>query len=100
MWLDHKKRSNGVINFSHSNAFNEWINTWGLMEIRDPSRSFTWSNNQDKLMMAILERILTSTDWDGKFPRANVTILPKEVSDHNPLMIKFGIRRQIKKSYV
>jgi hypothetical protein len=57
-----------VINFSHSNAFNEWINTWGLMEIRDPSRSFTWSNNQDKPMMAILERILTSTDWDGKFP--------------------------------
>jgi hypothetical protein len=67
-----------------------------MIEIRDPSKSFTWSNNQDKPIMATLDRILASTDSDRKYPLANITILPKEVSDHNPLMIKFSNRKQVK----
>jgi hypothetical protein len=46
--------------------------------------------------MATLDRILTSTDWDSKFPLANATILSKEVSDHNLLMVSFGNRKQVK----
>jgi hypothetical protein len=40
-----KDKNTGNINFTHSTAFNEWINEWSLIEIKDPSRSFTWSNN-------------------------------------------------------
>jgi hypothetical protein len=40
--------------------------------------------------MAVLDMILTSIDWDAKFPLAKVTMLPKGVSDHNPLLIDFG----------
>jgi hypothetical protein len=40
--------------------------------------------------MAKLDRILVSVEWERNLPRAKVTILPKGVSNHNPVMIKFG----------
>jgi hypothetical protein len=40
--------------------------------------------------MATLDRILASVQWEAKYPLARVKILPKEVSDHNPLLITFG----------
>jgi hypothetical protein len=40
--------------------------------------------------MALLDRILASVDWEAKYPLSQVLVLPKGVSDHNPLVIKFG----------
>jgi hypothetical protein len=40
--------------------------------------------------MAKLDRILASVDWEKKYPLAQVKMLPKVVSDHNPLKIHFG----------
>jgi hypothetical protein len=60
------------------------------MEIKDPSRSFSWSNNQESPIMAALDRILVSIDWDAKYPLARLIMLPKGVSDHNTLRITFG----------
>jgi hypothetical protein len=46
--------------------------------------------------MSILDRILASVDWDAKHPLSQVTVLPKEISDHNLLVIKFDEKLQIK----
>jgi hypothetical protein len=59
-----KEKSNGIVNFGHVTAFNEWIHRWGLMEISDPSRSFTWTNDQKKLIRAKLDRILVFVEWE------------------------------------
>jgi hypothetical protein len=91
-----EEKSNGVVNFAHANLFNVWIEKWGLMKISDPNRVFTWSNNQDNLIMAKIDRIFVSVDWDNKYPLARMIVLPKEVSDHNALLIEFGGRRVIK----
>jgi hypothetical protein len=66
------------------------------MEIKDPSRSFSWSNNQESPIMAALDRILVSIDWDAKYPLARLIMLPKGVSDHNALRITFGDKLQVK----
>jgi hypothetical protein len=66
------------------------------MEIKDPLRSFSWSNNQENPILAKLDRILASVEWDSKYPLARVTMLSKEVSDHNPLRIDFGGEANIK----
>jgi hypothetical protein len=87
-----KKKSNGNINFHHTNAFNDFINRWGLLEIKDKSRNSTWSNNQECPVMATLDRILATVDWECKFPLAMVRVLPKGISDHDPLRISFGIK--------
>jgi hypothetical protein len=87
---NHKEKSNGVINFTHVEAFNNWINSWGLMKIKDFGRTYSWSNNQREPTLAKLDRILTSVDWECKYPLAHVKMLPKTVSDHSPLKIYFG----------
>jgi hypothetical protein len=35
------EKNNGVVNFNLVSIFNEWINRWGLIEIKDPVRSFS-----------------------------------------------------------
>jgi hypothetical protein len=87
---NQKKKSNNIINFTHSEAFNDWINTWGLIKIRVPSKSYTWSNNQEYPIMATLDRVMISIDWEAKFPMSNVITLPRGVSDNNPIKISFG----------
>jgi hypothetical protein len=85
-----KKKANGVINFNHVSAFNDWVNKWGLIEINDPTRSFSWSNHQDKPIMAKLDRVFASIEWNIKYPPISVVMLSKGVSNHDPLKISFG----------
>jgi hypothetical protein len=40
--------------------------------------------------MVTLDRILAYVQWEAKYPLVRVKILPKGVSDHNPLLITFG----------
>ena len=51
---------------------------------------FTWSNNQVPPTLEKLDRILVSKDWEDSFPHAMLKKLPREVSDHNPLIIVSG----------
>jgi endonuclease/exonuclease/phosphatase family metal-dependent hydrolase len=62
----------------------------GVIEIKDPSRKFTWTNNHECPIMTTLDRILVLMEWEAKYPMAKVNILPKEVSDHNPVLINWG----------
>jgi hypothetical protein len=67
----------------------------GPIEIKYPGRNFTWSNNKECPILAALDRILVSMDWESKYPLARVTNLPKGVSDYNPLMINFGDKNPV-----
>jgi hypothetical protein len=91
-----KEKSNGMINFTHAMTFNEWINKWGLIDIRDPSRSYSWSNNQECPIMAALDKILVLVEWVAKYLLAKITMLAKCVSNHNPLRVTFEDKVQIK----
>ena len=51
---------------------------------------FTWTNNQDPPIPEKLDRILVSKDWGDFFPHAMVKKLPREISDHNPLILSSG----------
>jgi hypothetical protein len=85
-----------VINLTHVNAFNDWIHSWGQIELNDPTRTYSWSNNQSNPILAKLDRVLVSVDWDIKYPTSKVVMLPKGLSDHNPIKISFGVKNYIK----
>jgi hypothetical protein len=70
-----KEKSNGNINFTHTTLFNESIDHWGLIDIKDPCRVFSWSNNQRCPIMATLDKVLITTDLDAKYPYAKVKML-------------------------
>jgi hypothetical protein len=38
-----------------------------------------------------LNRILVTKEWEDIFPQAMVKKLPREISDHNPLILSSGI---------
>jgi hypothetical protein len=90
------EKSNGIVNFSHSSSFNDWIEKWGLIEFSDPCRLYTWSNNQDHPIMAKLDRVLGSVEWESRYPLERVTLLPKGVSDHNLVLVDCRGRNQDK----
>jgi hypothetical protein len=78
--------------------FNNWIDRWGLIDLKDPSRLYTWTNNQVNPIMATLDRVLVSTQWEAKYLLDRVTNLPRRVSDYNPLLLNFGDKDK-KKAY-
>lgn len=51
---------------------------------------FTWSNNQENPIMENLDRILITKEWEVLFPQIVVNKLPREISNHNPLIIYAG----------
>ncbi|WVZ55348.1 hypothetical protein U9M48_006020, partial [Paspalum notatum var. saurae] len=51
---------------------------------------FTWTNNQEYVVKAKLDRVLVSPSWDAVFPLAKVSLLDRFPSDHNPLLIEIG----------
>jgi hypothetical protein len=84
-------KSNGVINQRWAEAFNLWVSRWSLIEINPDNKNFTWTNNQDRLTMAKIDRVFVITDWEAAFPLARVKALERPPSDHNPLLINLGV---------
>jgi hypothetical protein len=83
-------KSSGKINQKFADCFNDLINMWGLIVLNLGNRKFTWSNNQINNISAKLDRILVTTDWESAYPLVRVSALPKNTSDHNPLVVDFG----------
>ena len=79
-----------MINHRWAAAFNDWINKWGLVELNSTNKLFTWTNNQDNLILAKIDRIFISTEWGAAFPLARVKALDRPPSDHNPLLLDAG----------
>jgi endonuclease/exonuclease/phosphatase family metal-dependent hydrolase len=84
------EKNTGNINQRCADLFNDWINKFALMEMKNPSRKFTWGNNQDNLIMALLDRVFISTCWDNLFPASSVKVKPRVGSDHAPLVVDTG----------
>jgi hypothetical protein len=55
-------KNNGRVSLKFVDCFNDWVNKWELVELNPTNRKFTWSNNQEKLILAKLDRIYVSTD--------------------------------------
>jgi endonuclease/exonuclease/phosphatase family metal-dependent hydrolase len=59
------------------------------VKIRNSSRKFSWANNQDNLVMALLDIVFVSTCWDS-FPPSSVSSKARLGSDHAPLIMDIG----------
>ena len=72
--------------------FNAVINSLDLKELELIGRNYTWANSLPEPTFERLDRVLVSTDWELKFPRATVQALSREISsDHTPFLLSFGI---------
>ncbi|XP_077211531.1 uncharacterized protein LOC143846836 [Tasmannia lanceolata] len=76
-----------TINRSMRNLSN-FIQDSQLIDLPLLGAKYTWSNNQDNLIMSRLDRVLISNEWDEAFPRICQSALPKPTSDYNPMMLE------------
>jgi hypothetical protein len=85
-----RHKNKGPINFQMASAFNNFIYCWGLIDLKDPTRTFTWSNNQVDHALEVLDRAMIIVEWDSRYPLSSLKILPRKIGDHNPIMLCFG----------
>ncbi|GJV50953.1 RNA-directed DNA polymerase, eukaryota [Tanacetum coccineum] len=66
--------------------FNEFISTTGLHDLPMGARRFTRMNNLGNKLSKIV-RILVSQHAIDKWPNSNIIALPREFSDHTPILL-------------
>lgn len=87
-YVEERNRPYSLNRFS--DMFNTLINFHELREILMNGGLFTWSNNQEIPILEKLDRILATKDWEDIFPNTIVKKLPREISNHNPLILSIG----------
>lgn len=85
---DSSKKSTGNVNNSLVNLFNQFVSDVSLREMHRHGGMYTWSNKQSVPIMAILDSVFLSADWEVQFPLANARSLTRVGSDHNPLLVE------------
>ena len=85
-----REKSNGNINQRWAYLFQDWINKFGLIELKNSSRSFTWTNNQEHPIFAALDKVFCNSAFDQKYPLSFVSVKARAVSDHVPLILNLG----------
>lgn len=70
--------------------FNTIIESLNLREINLSGRKFTRDNSLPNQTFEKLDRVLTSVDWEQKFPLVTVCALQRAISDHTPLLLDSG----------
>jgi hypothetical protein len=81
------------INPRWADLFNDCVNKFALLEMKNSSRKFTCGDNQENLITTLLDRVFISTCWDNLFPASNVKVKPRLGSDHAPLVVDTGAIR-------
>lgn len=84
-FISEKNKNTGLP--SHSGVFNSIIASYELIDLQLSGGKYTWSNNQTDATLEKLDRFLVTKDWEALFPRVIVYKLPREISDHNPIIL-------------
>lgn len=70
-----------------SSEFNEFIEGMELLDIPLIGRKFTWVR-PNGVQMSRLDRILVSPSWIDNWPGFAQEVLPRDISDHCPLLLR------------
>jgi hypothetical protein len=70
--------------------FNCVIDGLNLRELEMSGRRYTWANSLLNPTYEKLDRVLISTEWELSHPLSTVVAMPRDISDHSPLLIDTG----------
>ena len=60
-------------------------------DLRYSGMHYTWTNQcPENLIMRKLDRVLVNEKWNLTFPLSEARFLPSGMSDHSPMVVKFG----------
>ena len=99
MIRSNKERNKGQGDPRLMKLFNSFIGDLHLREIYVSGLKFTWSNKQQNPTLVKLDRILATSCWDTHFKSAFAWSKARVGSDHSPLVLDTGERRDNKAKY-
>ncbi|CAN1760061.1 hypothetical protein LINPERHAP1_LOCUS7380, partial [Linum perenne] len=91
--------SSGLRAQSEMDAFNNFIDDFGIMDLPLNGAAFTHSNMQANAVMSKIDRALVSPDWERRFSTCLLRVLVRTCSDHAPLVLDCGEERVIKRPW-
>ncbi|KAI9087491.1 hypothetical protein K1719_030631 [Acacia pycnantha] len=86
-----EQKGGGRINEARCRNFNEWIQNCKLLDIEPCGPFFTWKGPKWEGLDQVykrLDRCLCNTQWQEKFSRADVRVIPRIGLDHHPLVVR------------
>ena len=81
------ERSSGRADRRMVSKFRHTINRLGLHDMPLVGRKFTWCNDQQRSVMARLDRVLFNNEWEEVYPISDLMALSSNISDHRPLLL-------------
>lgn len=81
-----EERINSTFCHSSANHFNNFIEAAGLKELKMGGFRFTYFQRAGA-KLSKLDRFLICPEFYNLFPQATVTVLPREKSDHSPILL-------------
>ncbi|GJT14486.1 RNA-directed DNA polymerase, eukaryota, partial [Tanacetum coccineum] len=81
------ERYGTVFNLHSANAFNNFINTTGLVDLPLEGYSYTWSHKSAS-KMSKLDRFLITEGLLTVFPSLSALCLDRHLSDHRPILMR------------
>jgi hypothetical protein len=85
-----EEKNNNNFNHRWPFIFNTIIESLDLKEITLTGRQFTWASHRVVPTYEKLDRVLSSVEWEQKFPLVSVRVLIQTGSDHTPLLLDSG----------
>nr|KYP40877.1 hypothetical protein KK1_037764 [Cajanus cajan] len=87
---DERKGVNGEYGVRDMEEFNSFIRDMELIDIPLVGKRYTWFKG-DGSMMSRLDRVLVSESWSAHWGAGYVEVIPRDVSDHCPLILKHKV---------
>ncbi|XP_044947663.1 uncharacterized protein LOC123397007 [Hordeum vulgare subsp. vulgare] len=84
------EKNNDNFDTRWSTMFNMVIESLNLREIHLSDRQYTWANSLTIPTYEKLDRVLTTVEWEQKYPLVTVQALQRAISDHTPLLVDSG----------
>ena len=72
-------------------AFSDFIESNSLVDLPLEGASFTWFRDFGLPSMSRIDRALVSLDWEENFENVSQRVLPRDISDHCPLLLEAGV---------
>ena len=93
-FTSEKDKSNVLSKYSKT--FNSIIACYDIIDLDMTGGKFICSNNHTPPTLERLDRVIVSKSWEDLYPMDMVHKTPREVSDHNPLILLTSLHQPVK----